>query len=66
MVLDLMIGMHAQGRALVIVTHDLQIAALAPRIVRLQDGVIVADGPRETVFAEAIEAARRKKRRGAA
>ena len=59
-------GRHARrGRALVVVTHRPSDRRPGARIVRLQDGGIVADG-RAKVFANAIEAARRKKTRDAA
>ncbi len=35
--------LHAQGNTLVLITHDNEIAAQAPRRVRLLDGRIVSD-----------------------
>jgi putative ABC transport system ATP-binding protein len=35
--------LHGEGRTLVLVTHDPQVAALAERQVRLEDGQVVAD-----------------------
>ena len=35
--------LHAEGHTIVLVTHDLQVAAHADRIVELSDGVIVSD-----------------------
>lgn len=42
-VLDLFAELHAEGQTLVLVTHDSEIAARAPRHVRLRDGRIEAD-----------------------
>ncbi|MCB9742097.1 MAG: ABC transporter ATP-binding protein [Alphaproteobacteria bacterium] len=42
-ILDLFRGLHAQGRTLVMVTHDEHIAAVAQRRVRLEDGLVVSD-----------------------
>lgn len=39
--------LHAAGRTLVMVTHESDIAARASRIIRLQDGRVVADWPTE-------------------
>ncbi len=45
-VLEAMIGLlRRQGTALVMVTHDMQAAARADRVVRLRDGRIEADAP---------------------
>ena len=43
-VMDLLSGLHAAGTTLVMVTHSLQDALRAQRIVRLFDGQIVDDG----------------------
>jgi len=42
-VIDLLAALTAEGRTLVIVTHDLALAARAPRTVSLADGRIVSD-----------------------
>ncbi len=39
-VLELLEGLHRQGRTIILITHDAAIAARASRIVRLQDGVL--------------------------
>lgn len=42
-VLDLLGGVHREGRTLVIVTHDAQVAARADRVLALVDGSVAAD-----------------------
>jgi ABC-type lipoprotein export system ATPase subunit len=38
-------ALHAEGRTIVMVTHNPDIAAELPRVVEMQDGRIVRDGP---------------------
>lgn len=42
-VMALFRDMHAQGKTIIMVTHELEIAAHAGRILRLRDGVMVED-----------------------
>ncbi len=42
-VLNLLGQVHARGRALVLVTHDPQVAARADRVLALVDGAVAAD-----------------------
>ncbi|MHB1452284.1 MAG: ATP-binding cassette domain-containing protein, partial [Coriobacteriia bacterium] len=39
-IMDLLDELHEQGRTVVLVTHDVEIASRAGRIVRLKDGLI--------------------------
>ncbi len=48
-VLEILHSLHDDGTTVILITHDNGIAATAERIVRLADGKIVADGPREEV-----------------
>ncbi|EHD23019.1 MULTISPECIES: MacB family efflux pump subunit [Brenneria] len=42
-VLGILNDLHAQGHTVVIVTHDMQIAEFAQRIIEIRDGEIIAD-----------------------
>jgi putative ABC transport system ATP-binding protein len=46
-----------EGRTVIIVTHEPEIAAQAPRVITMRDGVIVSDGPPETLGQGATAAA---------
>ncbi len=45
-IVDLLVGLHAEGRTIVLITHDREIAARAPRQVSLLDGRVVDDTAR--------------------
>jgi ABC-type lipoprotein export system ATPase subunit len=44
-VMSLLGALSAQGRTLVVVTHDQHLARRAHRVVEIRDGVIVSDAP---------------------
>ena len=44
-VLDTLHLLHSQGNTVVLITHDSSIAATADRVIRLEDGMVVYDGP---------------------
>ncbi len=44
-VLSMLQNLHGQGHTLVLITHDNSIAVQAQRIIRLEDGRVVYDGP---------------------
>ncbi|HEY5990237.1 MAG TPA: ABC transporter ATP-binding protein [Streptosporangiaceae bacterium] len=56
-IIELLRRLHGTGQTIVLVTHDVDVAAAAARVVRMRDGRIVAPGPEpergETVVIEA-------------
>ena len=44
-VLGMLQELHSQGHTVVLITHDNSIAVQAQRIIRLEDGLVVYDGP---------------------
>jgi putative ABC transport system ATP-binding protein len=46
-VLEILHGLHREGTTIILITHDSRIASTAERIIRISDGVIVQDCPRE-------------------
>ena len=44
-VLELLKKLNSEGHTVVLITHDNEIAAQAPRVIRLKDGIKVYDGP---------------------
>ncbi|HYM51568.1 MAG TPA: ABC transporter ATP-binding protein [Candidatus Limnocylindrales bacterium] len=47
-IMRLLADLHQQGRTIVLITHEQDIAAFADRIVRLRDGLVLSDERRET------------------
>ncbi len=47
-VLELLRSLHNAGNTVVLITHDNSIAATAERVIRLEDGRVVYDGPAST------------------
>lgn len=46
-VLEILHGLHREGTTVILITHDGKIASTAERIIRISDGRIVMDCPRE-------------------
>ncbi|OWY61520.1 hypothetical protein B7486_63365 [cyanobacterium TDX16] len=42
-VVELLTELHQEGLTLVMVTHDPEVASVAPRLVRMRDGAVVSD-----------------------
>jgi ABC-type lipoprotein export system ATPase subunit len=53
--MSLFTGLHDQGRTIVMITHEPDIAAYASRVVVLRDGEIVSDRPQGTSSAVSYE-----------
>jgi putative ABC transport system ATP-binding protein len=53
-VIDLLLGLRENGSAIVFVTHDTALAALAPRRVALMDGRVVYDGETPQALLETV------------
>ena len=50
-VLTLLEQLHRDGATIVIVTHSTEVAQRAARVLQMEDGLVVADGPVERVLA---------------
>ncbi|MDQ2992184.1 MAG: ABC transporter ATP-binding protein [Candidatus Eremiobacteraeota bacterium] len=48
-VLGLFSRLHSEGRTIIMVTHDEDIASNAARVIRLRDGLVVSDGPSQKI-----------------
>ncbi|MGM0845017.1 ABC transporter ATP-binding protein [Rossellomorea vietnamensis] len=42
-ILNLLLGLHEEGKTVIIVTHDLEVAALCERIIQMEDGKIAGE-----------------------
>ena len=54
-VLDVLAGLHAMGTTLVTITHEMEEAALADRVVVLSQGQVVLDGTPHEIFGQTLE-----------
>jgi macrolide transport system ATP-binding/permease protein len=63
-VMDSLLALHRQGHTLVIVTHDMEIARHAERIIELKDGRVIADRRTREPLPQASQAAARTLARG--
>ncbi len=59
-VMKILEELHAEGHTVIIVTHDMGVAAHAERVIEIRDGVIVGDTRREAAPAPGAPAARAK------
>lgn len=48
-ILALLAQVHEQGRTVVLITHEADVAAAAARVVRMRDGLVYHDGPADLV-----------------
>jgi len=53
-VMNLLKGLHREGRTIVLITHDEKVAAHAHRIIHIRDGKILKDEKKETASAATI------------
>lgn len=42
-IMQILIGLHKEGRTVILITHDDEIAAMADRVIRIKDGYIESD-----------------------
>ena len=56
-IVRLFADLHSQGHTIILVTHEVKLAARCPRAIRLSDGRVVADGPGLEVAALGISQA---------
>ena len=49
-IMEILKGLHGEGRTVILITHDNEIAARAKRIIRIMDGKIVDDIVNENVM----------------
>jgi putative ABC transport system ATP-binding protein len=54
--------LNAAGRTVVLITHEAEIAEYAGRVVRMRDGLIIADAPTRTATATATATEPRRRR----
>ena len=54
-VMNLLKGLHDEGRTVILITHDEKVAAHAKRIIKLQDGKIISDEAPHDIQAMQVE-----------
>ncbi|EIJ47233.1 antimicrobial peptide ABC transporter ATPase [Herbaspirillum sp. GW103] len=59
-VMNILKELHAEGHTIIIVTHDMQVAGNAQRIIEIKDGVIVADRRNQVPAATAVSSAHKQ------
>ena len=55
-IMDILIGLHNEGRTVILITHDNEIAAQAKRVIKIKDGKVESD-PGQIVAVEGLQPA---------
>lgn len=63
-IMDLLVKLHKEGKTIIMVTHEEEIAAFADRLIMFRDGVIVSDTKRRKKLSSKRKKTSSKKKKG--